>query len=133
MLKYTTYGLHSLKKGPKLARDQLNIKIVSHQSTKLMVTTVVKFSASTQWCAIEMQHLLHKPYVNEVTLNGPKLYSKCCQISELRLCMLRMLRSFFIGTVSLCRSTGFKITSCQSWRMILLSANRTRAALVWFD
>ena len=30
-----------------------------------------------QWCAIEMQHLLHKPYVNEVTLNGQNLYLKC--------------------------------------------------------
>ena len=30
----------------------------------------------TQWCVIEMQHLLHKPYVNEVTLNGQNLYLK---------------------------------------------------------
>ena len=43
------------------------------------------------------------------------------------------LRSFQRGTVGLCRSTGFKITSCQSWRMILSSRNPTQAALVWFD
>ena len=28
-------------------------------------------------------------------------------------------RSFQRGTVGLCRSTGCKVTSCQSWRMIL--------------
>ena len=29
-----------------------------------------------QWCAIEMERLLHKPYVNEVTMNGQNLYQK---------------------------------------------------------
>ena len=47
--------------------------------------------------------------------------------------MLRRLRSFKKGTVSLCRSTGCKVTSFQSWRMILSSRNRTRAARVWFE
>ena len=32
------------------------------------------FVCTVQWCAIEMQHLLQKAYVNEVTLNGQKLY-----------------------------------------------------------
>ena len=36
----------------------------------------VKFTF--HWCAIEMQHLLHKPYVNEVTLNGKNLCLKSC-------------------------------------------------------
>ena len=31
-----------------------------------------------KWCAIEMQHLLHMPYVNEVTLNGQNQYVKSC-------------------------------------------------------
>ena len=34
--------------------------------------------------------------------------------------------------MGLCRSTGCKVTSCQSWRMILLSGNQTRAARMWF-
>ena len=33
-------------------------------------------STYIQWCAIEMEHLLHKPYVNEVTLNGQNLFLK---------------------------------------------------------
>ena len=32
--------------------------------------------STVQWCAIEMQHLLRKPYVNEVTLNGQNPYLK---------------------------------------------------------
>ena len=44
----------------------------------------------------------------------------------------RRLRSFQRGTVGLCRSTGCKVTSCQSWRMFLSSGNRTWAALEWF-
>ena len=47
--------------------------------------------------------------------------------------MLRRFRSFQRGTVGLCRSTGCKVASCQSWRMILSSRNRTRAARVWFE
>ena len=86
-----------------------------------------------QWCAIEMERLLHKPYVNEVTLNGQNLYSNFWQTSKLKLCVLRRLRSFQRGTVDLCRSTGSKVTSCQSWRMILSSGNRTRAAHLWFE
>ena len=39
---------------------------------------VMKYSKNLktklQWCAIEMQHLLCKPYVNEVTLNGQNIY-----------------------------------------------------------
>ena len=53
--------------------------------------------------------------------------------SKILFCMLRRLRSFQRGNVGLCRLTGFKATSCQSWRMILLSGNRTRAALGWFE
>ena len=74
------------------------------------------FILKLQCCGIEMQHLLHKPHVNEVNLNGQNLYLKSCQTSELKLCMLRRLRSFHRGTVGLCRSTGFKVKSCQSWR-----------------
>ena len=42
-------------------------------------------------------------------------------------------RSFQRGTLGVCKSTGFKVTSCQSWRMILSSRNRTWAALMWFE
>ena len=80
-----------------------------------------------------MQHFLHKPYVNEVTLNGQNLYLKCIQSSEFKLYMFRRLRSFKRGTVGLCRSVGCKVTSCQSWRINLLSRNRTRAAPAWFE
>ena len=110
-----------LKKGQKL-------KIPSY-----LKNGVVTFFFNLQCCTIEMQHLLYKPYVNEVTLNGQNLYFKYYQTSELKLCMLRRLRSFQRGSVGLCRSTGFKVTSCQSWRMILSSRNRIQAALVWFD
>ena len=37
---------------------------------KVLQSTVKIFVVYLQWCAIEMQHLLHKPYVNEVTLTG---------------------------------------------------------------
>ena len=47
--------------------------------------------------------------------------------------MSRRFRSFQRGTVDLGRSTGCKVTICESWRMILSSRNRTRAALVWFE
>ena len=47
--------------------------------------------------------------------------------------MLRRLRSFQRGTVGLCGSTGFKVTSCQSWRMILSFGIRIWAALVWLN
>ena len=46
---------------------------------------------------------------------------------------LRRFRSFQRGTVGLTRWTGCKVTSCQSWRMILSSKNWTRAALVYFE
>ena len=52
-----------------------------------------------QWCAIEMQQLLHKPYVNEVTLNEQNLCLKYRWSFELNLCMLRRFRSFQRGTV----------------------------------
>ena len=107
-----------LKKGQKL-------KIPSY-----LKNGVVTFFFNLQCCTIEMQHLLYKPYVNEVTLNGQNLYFKYYQTSELKLCIFRRLRSFQRGTVSLCRSTGFKITSCESWRMILLSGIQILAALV---
>ena len=68
--------------------------------------------------------LVYKPYVNEVTLNQQNLYSKSCQSSELKLCMLRRLRSFQRGTVGLCRSTGCKVTSCQSWKFEKNSATQ---------
>ena len=38
----------------------------------LKVAKILKFWR-IQWCVIEMQHLLHKPYVNEVTLNEQNL------------------------------------------------------------
>ena len=51
--------------------------------------------------------------------------------------MLRRLRSFQRGTVGLCRSTGCKDTSCQSWRSeknpaALPTSNHTSAARVRF-
>ena len=54
--------------------------------------------------------------VNRVTLAGKKLYQKSCWASELTICMLRGFRSFQKGTLGLCKSTGCKVTSCQSWR-----------------
>ena len=51
---------------------------------------------------MNMDNLLNMPYVNEVTLNGQNLYLKSCKTSELKLCMLRRLRSFQRGTVGLC-------------------------------
>ena len=38
----------------------------------------VKLFQYIQWCAIEMEHLVHKPYVNEVTLYGQNLYLTSC-------------------------------------------------------
>ena len=38
--------------------------------------------------------------------------------TELKFCMLRRIRSFQRGAVGLCRSTGFKVTSCHSWRIV---------------
>ena len=69
-----------------------------------------------QWCAIEMQHLLHKPYVNEVTMTGHNLSLKCLQSLGQRLSQQMRFRSFKRGTVSLCRSKGCKNTSCQNQR-----------------
>ena len=43
------------------------------------------------------------------------------------------VRSFQRGTLGLCRSKDCKVTTCQSWRMILSSGNRTRAAHVLFE
>ena len=77
--------------------------------------------------------LVSKPYVYEVTLKGHDLYSKSYQTSELKFCMLRRIRSFQRDTVGFSRSTGFKVTSCQIWRMILSYRNQIRVALVWFD
>ena len=41
-----------------------------------------------------MDHLLNKPYVNEVTLTDQNLCRKSRWSSELNLCMLRRFRSF---------------------------------------
>ena len=82
---------------------------------------------------MNMDHLLNKPYVNEVASIEHNLYQKSCLSSQLKLRLLGRLRSFQKGTVGLCRSIGCKVTSFQSWRMILLSKNRTQGALVWFD
>ena len=57
------------------------------------------------------------------------LHKKC---DLLRYIMLRRLRSFQRGTVGVCSSIGYKITSYQSWRRTLSSWNQTRAALLWF-
>ena len=70
--------------------------------------------------------LVNKSYVNEVTLADKNLYKKSFQSSELKICILRRLRSFQRGTMDLCRSKEYKITSYQSWRFekkICLSAN----------
>ena len=56
--------------------------------------------------------LVNKPCVNEVTLTEHNLYRKSLKLT---LCMLRRLRFFQRGTVCICRSTGIKGTSCQSW------------------
>ena len=52
--------------------------------------------------------------------------------SQLNLCLLRRLKSFQRGTVGLCRSTGCKVTSCQSWWMIQLSRSWPRHT-DWFQ
>ena len=44
--------------------------------------------------------------------------------------MLRRFRSFQRGIVGLCKSTGSKVTSCPSWRMILYSGNQNHAKVV---
>ena len=75
--------------------------------------------------------LSNKPYVNEVTLTEHNI--KSCYSSQLKLCLLKRLRTFQRGTLGLCRLTGCKVTSYQSWRMILSSRNRIWAALMWFD
>ena len=72
--------------------------------------------AVLQWCAIEFLHLLHMPYWNEVTLNRDKICYNCCKILEQKLCQQRRFRSFWRGTVGLCRSKGIRSTGCQSWR-----------------
>ena len=46
-----------------------------------------------------------------------KIYLKSCKTSELKLCMSERLRSFQRSAVGLFRSTGSKVTSCQSWRV----------------
>ena len=48
----------SLVRVPQSMRVKLNSSQVKRTATN-----------QVQWCAIEMQHLLHKPYVNEVSLN----------------------------------------------------------------
>ena len=73
-------------------------------------------------CSVQLQKmnvipLVNKPYVNEVNWNEQNLYLKSCQTFELKLCILERLRSFQRGTVGLFRSTGSKVTSCQSWRV----------------
>ena len=55
----------------------------------------------------------------------------------MKLSLLRRMRSFQRGTVGLCRSTGIKVASCQSWRFEKYSAtqpnfNQTKATLVEF-
>ena len=87
-----------------------------------------------QWCAIEMQHLLHKPYVNEVTLTEHNLYQKSFQSSQLTLILLRGLRSLQRGTVGLCMSKGCKVMRC--WMFEKNSAaqpesNHSRVTQVW--
>ena len=91
----------------KLHNEELRERIIL-----VLLKRYLESGTYVEWCTIEMQHLLHKPYVNEVTLNGQKLYINSCYTSELKLCILRRLRSFQRGTVSLCRPTGFKVTSC---------------------
>ena len=90
-----------------------------------------------QWCAILMQHSLHKPYVNEVTLTRQNLSLKRLYSLGKRLSQQMRFRSFKRGTVSLCMSKGCKITSFQSWRSEKNPATRptshhTRATRVWF-
>ena len=65
---------------------------------------------------MNMEPLLNKPYVNVVTLTEHNLYKKSFQSSLLNLSLSRRFTSFQRGTVGLCRSTGVKVTSCQSWR-----------------
>ena len=74
---------------------------------------------------------LHKNYWNRVTLTEQNLYSKSCLSSKLKLFMLRRLKSFKRNTVGLCRSTGCKVISCQSWqfkKILPRSPSRLRVA-----
>ena len=79
----------------------------------------------------------YSEHVNEVTLNEQNVQQKSCQTFKSKLFMLRRLRSFQRGTVGLCRSTGFKVTSCHIWRFeknsaIQPTSNHTSAARVRF-
>ena len=118
-----------------------NVKINnSNQNTRCSFQ--FKASEGQQGTCIQLQKmniipLVNKPYLNEVILKQHILYLKSYQSSELKLCMLKRLRSFQRGTVSICRSIGIKVTSCQSWRFEKNSAmrptlNHTRAAWVRF-
>ena len=94
----------------------------------MLIVNQILSNFGIQWCAIEFLHLLHKPYVNEVTLTEHNLYQKSFQSSQLKLILLRRLRSFQRDTVGLCRLNGYKVKSCQSWRfekILPLSLSRT--------
>ena len=45
-----------------------------NKDQKMNLTYIMKIQLQT----MNMDHLLNKPYVNEVTLNGQNLYSKSC-------------------------------------------------------
>ena len=70
-----------------------------------------------QFRKMNMDRLLNKPYVNEVNWQG-KTYieNPAGPQNWICVCYLMRFRSFQKCIVGLCRSTGWKVTCCQSWR-----------------
>ena len=66
-----------------------------------------------QPCSKLYIRLLHKPYVNRVTLTRQNLFLKFSQCLEQKSILTTGSRSFQGGTVGLFISKEFKITSCQ--------------------
>ena len=94
-------------------------------------------------CTFEWLICIHLAYVRRSLQNNHNMHHWPAQTvmilriekhsgEALKPCMLS-LRSFQIGTVVLCRSTGCKVKCCQSWRIILLSRNGTKATHSWFE
>ena len=74
--------------------------------------------------------LLNMPYVNRVNLREQNLSLKCCQSLEQKLCDQQ--GQDLSKTVSLCRSMGCKVTSCQTFEddPIVQESNQGRPHLV---
>ena len=63
---------------PYCKSDQVENSLWLSHLKMILLETQNLDKIEVQWCAIEMQYLLHKSYVNEVNLNGQNLYQKSC-------------------------------------------------------